>query len=207
MERFDQVFHGLIDLGDLLVQLACRVLQPFGLEFQKLDPGPRHLRLLAQLRDPPQQALRLLRLFSCRFVVLVDLTAQTLPCTFPDGDQRIQVLPILRVRRGRGPSCMNGAKSPPPQEKDHSQTNISCLCNARQGTDSSIAGPLSFEIIQRVLDGAAHPDLEVQVIARRGPRPADPSDDAPGSHDLPFLTRSEERRVGKECRSRWSPYH
>src|SRR2546430_15147675 len=34
--------------------------------------------------------------------------------------------------------------------------------------------------------------------------------------DLPFLTlldsaadpeRSEERRVGKECRSRWSPYH
>ena len=25
-----------------------------------------------------------------------------------------------------------------------------------------------------------------------------------GYHDL---TRSEERRVGKECRSRWSPYH
>src|SRR2546427_6022100 len=23
----------------------------------------------------------------------------------------------------------------------------------------------------------------------------------------PALTRSEERRVGKECRSRWSPYH
>ena len=23
----------------------------------------------------------------------------------------------------------------------------------------------------------------------------------------PFVTRSEERRVGKECRSRWSPYH
>ena len=22
-----------------------------------------------------------------------------------------------------------------------------------------------------------------------------------------FLCRSEERRVGKECRSRWSPYH
>ena len=26
--------------------------------------------------------------------------------------------------------------------------------------------------------------------------------------DLPgYTTRSEERRVGKECRSRWSPYH
>src|SRR3712207_829154 len=24
---------------------------------------------------------------------------------------------------------------------------------------------------------------------------------------IPDLTRSEERRVGKECRSRWSPYH
>ena len=24
---------------------------------------------------------------------------------------------------------------------------------------------------------------------------------------LSFLARSEERRVGKECRSRWSPYH
>ncbi len=23
----------------------------------------------------------------------------------------------------------------------------------------------------------------------------------------PFSSRSEERRVGKECRSRWSPYH
>ena len=25
--------------------------------------------------------------------------------------------------------------------------------------------------------------------------------------ELKGLTRSEERRVGKECRSRWSPYH
>ena len=25
--------------------------------------------------------------------------------------------------------------------------------------------------------------------------------------DHAAMTRSEERRVGKECRSRWSPYH
>ena len=25
--------------------------------------------------------------------------------------------------------------------------------------------------------------------------------------ELDLTTRSEERRVGKECRSRWSPYH
>ena len=27
------------------------------------------------------------------------------------------------------------------------------------------------------------------------------------AHAAPFPERSEERRVGKECRSRWSPYH
>ena len=27
------------------------------------------------------------------------------------------------------------------------------------------------------------------------------------SHNVKDLLRSEERRVGKECRSRWSPYH
>ena len=29
----------------------------------------------------------------------------------------------------------------------------------------------------------------------------------PEKPPFPFLHRSEERRVGKECRSRWSPYH
>ena len=27
------------------------------------------------------------------------------------------------------------------------------------------------------------------------------------SYSFTFNNRSEERRVGKECRSRWSPYH
>ena len=27
------------------------------------------------------------------------------------------------------------------------------------------------------------------------------------SNDSWLMVRSEERRVGKECRSRWSPYH
>src|ERR1035437_5785542 len=30
---------------------------------------------------------------------------------------------------------------------------------------------------------------------------------SPSPVDLSHLKRSEERRVGKECRSRWSPYH
>jgi len=36
-------------------------------------------------------------------------------------------------------------------------------------------------------------------------------DDLQAAHDFLVeafgFTRSEERRVGKECRSRWSPYH
>ena len=30
---------------------------------------------------------------------------------------------------------------------------------------------------------------------------------APFIESIEFPERSEERRVGKECRSRWSPYH
>ena len=38
-------------------------------------------------------------------------------------------------------------------------------------------------------------------IIHRGP-------DSAGTHsDEDVTMRSEERRVGKECRSRWSPYH
>ena len=38
------------------------------------------------------------------------------------------------------------------------------------------------------------------------------SDEGSGGHRIEYIlrnttTRSEERRVGKECRSRWSPYH
>ena len=34
-----------------------------------------------------------------------------------------------------------------------------------------------------------------------------PGGDRAGIVDVPGHERSEERRVGKECRSRWSPYH
>src|SRR2546430_6876130 len=42
----------------------------------------------------------------------------------------------------------------------------------------------------------------------RGARVATISDIVfPANRDAVGLARSEERRVGKECRSRWSPYH
>ena len=33
------------------------------------------------------------------------------------------------------------------------------------------------------------------------------ADDYTGAVETAAAERSEERRVGKECRSRWSPYH
>ena len=34
-----------------------------------------------------------------------------------------------------------------------------------------------------------------------------PAEQAPAMESVVAALRSEERRVGKECRSRWSPYH
>ena len=48
------------------------------------------------------------------------------------------------------------------------------------------------------LDGL-HPTSKGARVSFRGGRPL--------VMDGPFAERSEERRVGKECRSRWSPYH
>src|SRR5256885_11891605 len=47
-----------------------------------------------------------------------------------------------------------------------------------------------------------------RMIFRRGRSTMSPSSaDWTRDNSLATRTRSEERRVGKECRSRWSPYH
>src|SRR5256885_4127385 len=56
-------------------------------------------------------------------------------------------------------------------------------------------------LLQRGVATADHRDVlvaEEETVTRRAP-----GDAVPGQS----LLRSEERRVGKECRSRWSPYH
>src|SRR5205809_1299165 len=40
-------------------------------------------------------------------------------------------------------------------------------------------------------------NIRHNLSSSKGPKPL----------QLKLLTRSEERRVGKECRSRWAPYH
>src|SRR3712207_6615693 len=64
-------------------------------------------------------------------------------------------------------------------------------------------------------DDVSFADMVEQATGRRPPWAAraftDVDDDVRESMRLiresPYLPRSEERRVGKECRSRWSPYH
>ena len=61
----------------------------------------------------------------------------------------------------------------------------------------------SLEDRGRLFVGPTEEIYEGQIVgesARAGDLPVNPT-------KAKNLTRSEERRVGKECRSRWSPYH
>src|SRR5687768_17936231 len=76
----------------------------------------------------------------------------------------------------------------------------------------------SSDVCSSDLDGNRHiepaPEYASAVTATRGAasrvaRLARLKRDGPSRNDtfLKLCHRSEERRVGKECRSRWSPYH
>src|SRR5256885_5112826 len=47
---------------------------------------------------------------------------------------------------------------------------------------------------------SSEPDQDVEAAFQAG-------ESKPNPHAFRGAARSEERRVGKECRSRWSPYH
>src|SRR2546422_1666654 len=67
------------------------------------------------------------------------------------------------------------------------------------------------EVVLRPL-APPHPEELVRIYQRPAGSEARYPFSAPDYIDLTkgngaFQSRSEERRVGKECRSRWSPYH
>src|SRR5256885_8266326 len=62
---------------------------------------------------------------------------------------------------------------------------------------------------QGVIQGGIAPPLAAEIIGAGGVRElfVGVVDAVDGKTNLLEVVRSEERRVGKECRSRWSPYH
>src|SRR5256885_5353913 len=72
---------------------------------------------------------------------------------------------------------------------------------------SSDLSPYSFGVsFLGERGGVPYPHCYKPIIHRNTPLPLTRTERFYTSH--PFQTqRSEERRVGKECRSRWSPYH
>src|SRR2546422_11763064 len=72
------------------------------------------------------------------------------------------------------------------------------------------AGGVPLAVLaDRLLDAEALPALGAAVLVDRHRRREviPPETAVKNPTRLPGIGRSEERRVGKECRSRWSPYH
>src|SRR3989475_9251465 len=61
--------------------------------------------------------------------------------------------------------------------------------------------PLSASEGQTILDAARGAGIEIPTLCWYPTLPI------VGNCRICLVSRSEERRVGKECRSRWSPYH
>src|SRR3989454_11868854 len=49
--------------------------------------------------------------------------------------------------------------------------------------------------------------VESRLLQTQPAAPSSPPEPAVRARSILVIERSEERRVGKECRSRWSPYH
>ena len=97
--------------------------------------------------------------------------------------------------------------------------SISEMARVRLYVPTGLAKPLAPYLPQlrrkhpdislEILSGSLPADLhkgEAELALRVGPI-ADDTLVAQKIGDLAWSLRSEERRVGKECRSRWSPYH
>src|SRR3989449_11165108 len=107
-----------------------------------------------------------------------------------------------RARRPGWPALRDAARELLDYAERRTKSALSRLPSARMTATDYLEG-----------DGVIDDDLEIRVSVaiEDGVFYADftgTRDAAPGNVNCPIaVTRSEERRVGKECRSRWSPYH
>ena len=70
-------------------------------------------------------------------------------------------------------------------------------------TDLIAAAAGQYEKLNRLIDGMTETELGTPFDFSADPK----KKEAHWRRDKNLRSRSEERRVGKECRSRWSPYH
>ena len=84
----------------------------------------------------------------------------------------------------------------------------------RQGEDFAAAGLAEAEIVDQVAElyTVAMTPLLADLVDRNDPNDPIARQFVPDLREMQTAAiersdRSEERRVGKECRSRWSPYH
>ena len=71
--------------------------------------------------------------------------------------------------------------------------------------DFAVAHPETFPV-KKVIEKLLETGLDRVTTTTLGPH-TNPISPDPDIRAAAVTTRSEERRVGKECRSRWSPYH
>ena len=90
-------------------------------------------------------------------------------------------------------------------------TSIRTLCFVLLLTGQAVAGQIRVSDMDSCQYCALKLDSGLEVLLVRDERAAKAAAAVAvgvGSLDNPdSVLRSEERRVGKECRSRWSPYH
>src|SRR5258707_10264800 len=83
-----------------------------------------------------------------------------------------------------------------PRTERRSCTQISVVRATTIGEPTLLKHPTYDQLYALGLHGMAKALVEIAAAGEA---------DGLGHHE--WLGRSEERRVGKECRSRWSPYH
>ena len=90
------------------------------------------------------------------------------------------------------------------------QHTISVLMNNRFGVLSRVSGLFSsrgFNIESLNVAETSDPEISHMTIVTRGDNAKIEQITKQLNKLVDVIKRSEERRVGKECRSRWSPYH
>ena len=93
--------------------------------------------------------------------------------------------------------------------KEIEQANIRALLKLPVDTPLGLPAPVPYAVMETSLDELSKRALEKRQeiqIAELMTQKAGEAIQLARMQNKPMF-RSEERRVGKECRSRWSPYH